>query len=839
MSMQTSAVINKSALRQQFVIATALLAGILTLSAFLSLFFSERRQVFSDYAIAFEDLDRSLHQLQLYLEIEAQGVDTDLLERAEEDVLHHAIAVYELLERNDIDSNDPENEADRNEEKAWNPEDFDADVAELRAKYRLGGKQFPDAFTEAWEDKDIDYAAAGLREPLEISVMEALGYIHELFEVKRNNPNAGAEIMDIKMELLDRFEETIVYKIDPALHAVRQQLESARANAQSFTEFVIFTVLFAGLSVTALNFFALFMPLERRILAAQNAMVTAHNEREKLFAELEVRVAERTADYKAAAEAAKKADQAKSEFLANMSHEIRTPLNGIMGMAELLSLTDLSAKQKNFADIISRSSNALTTIINDILDFSKIDAGKITLAETPFNMRTVVEEVASLVSSRVETKNLELITRFHPDLHEEFIGDDGRLRQILMNLVGNAVKFTNTGHILINVSGLRADGKYELEISVEDTGIGIPEDKRDAIFEKFSQVDNSATREYEGTGLGLAICRMLIEKMGGRIGVDSQLGRGSTFWFKLTLPMHGKLERAQRLPKEITGARTLIIDDNEASRAVLLEQAEAWGLDPTACAAAVEGITALEDAHSQDNPFDLIIMDCQMPVMDGKEAANRIRANAAFDHVPIIMLTPISHQGDTDDYKRIGIEAYLTKPVRSSELFETVLRVTADSRAQALTEVVWAEKSDNLPAEEPPVISAKPLILVVEDNVVNQIVATKILDALGYDHVVAENGKVGLEMLSQHKPDLVMMDISMPVMNGYEATKEIRKLDASEGGHTLIVGVTANALAGDREKCLEAGMDDYLPKPVNLDKLSKCLEKQLQPKNNEASRGAA
>ncbi len=544
--------------------------------------------------------------------------------------------------------------------------------------------------------------------------------------------------------------------------------------------------------------------------------------------------------------AADAANAAKSEFLANMSHEIRTPMNGVMGMAELLSRTELNTKQKNFADIILKSGNALITIINDVLDFSKIDSGQLTLDLQPFNLKAVVEDVASLVATKIDEKNLELIVRFHPNMPEEYVGDDGRIRQILMNLVGNAVKFTDAGHILINVSGSQNGDEAELSIRVEDTGIGIPTNQLEAVFDKFNQIDNSATRKFEGTGLGLAICQMLVQKMDGDIGVESDLGSGSTFWFKIILPVHKSGARKLRLPKDITGSRVLIVDDNQVNREILIEQLDSWGMQSVACSSASNGLAALAESIRIETPFDLIIMDYQMPVMDGFEATRRIRAEKEFKDIPMIMLTSVCNEAETSDYRRIGIQAHLLKPARSSQLFETIVDVISDAQVAKLKTVI--EPQSHIMTERPRRAASttttsttinKNKILVAEDNDVNQCVISEILDSLGYDYRIAEDGKVAVDLFMDYRPDVILMDVSMPVMNGMEATSEIRKRDAENETHTIIVGLTANALKGDREKCLNAGMDDYVAKPVDIDQLEACIDKWIRQTKNEAVKAAS
>ncbi len=556
------------------------------------------------------------------------------------------------------------------------------------------------------------------------------------------------------------------------------------------------------------------------------AMRNADEERETFVHRLESTVAERTQKLQAAAEAAQRADKAKSEFLANMSHEIRTPMNGIMGMAELLDRTELSPKQRSFAEIILKSTNSLLTIINDILDFSKIEAGKIELDEQPFNLKSIVEEIASLVSMQADEKGLEMIMRFHPRLPEEFIGDDGRIRQILMNLIGNAIKFTDQGHVLITVLGVQAGDRCNLEVRVEDTGIGIPSDKLESIFEKFSQVDNSTTRKYEGTGLGLSICRTLVEKMGGSIGVESELGRGSAFWIKLNLPIHGEGEAVKGFPQDIVGARALIVDDNEVNRTILSEQLTSWGLVPTACASAQAGLAKLEESQRLRTNFSLVIMDFQMPHMDGAEAARRIRAHPVFVDLPIVMLSSVSQEGSTAEFRRMPLTAQLVKPAPSSVLFNAIIKVMSDARMAKPHEV--ANPTSDLPAAltMAPRASAKGVrVLVAEDNEINQVVIAEILEVLGHSYRIAANGREALAILADYDPHVTLMDVSMPEMNGLEATVAIRKLDIQNGTHTVIVGLTANALKGDRTTCLCAGMDDYLAKPVHIDQLGACIDK--------------
>ena len=377
------------------------------------------------------------------------------------------------------------------------------------------------------------------------------------------------------------------------------------------------------------------------------------------------------------------ADRAKSEFLANMSHEIRTPMNGVLGMAELLAKSDLTPKQKMFTDIIVKSGNALLTIINDILDFSKIDAGQLVLDPAPFNLAEAIEDVATLVSTRAKEKDLELIVRVEPKCQEMFIGDVGRIRQIITNLLGNAVKFTESGHVLIDVTGEQIDTETRLRISVTDTGIGIPAEKLRLVFDKFSQVDASSTRRHEGTGLGLAITSRLVHLMDGEIGVESTEGKGSTFWFTLTLANVGKPQGRRSTPIDITGARVLIVDDNAVNRAILSEQMGSWAFDSCAAESGAEGLGVLQAAAAFGVPVDCVVLDYQMPGMTGADVARIVRSTPAIENTPIVMLTSVDQSLSNSAYRDLGIEAQLIKPARSSALLETLVSTIQKHRAHA------------------------------------------------------------------------------------------------------------------------------------------------------------
>ncbi|MET2832727.1 response regulator [Mesorhizobium shangrilense] len=535
---------------------------------------------------------------------------------------------------------------------------------------------------------------------------------------------------------------------------------------------------------------------------------------------------------------AEAADRAKSEFLANMSHEIRTPMNGVLGMAELLAKTELTPRQKTFTDVIVKSGNALLTIINDILDFSKINAGQLTLDPAPFRLSEAVEDVATLVSARVAEKNLELIVRVDPRLPAFVVGDAGRFRQIITNLLGNAVKFTEKGHVLIDVGGDIIDGVVQLKVRVEDTGIGIPAEKLQNVFEKFAQVDGSSTRRHEGTGLGLAIAARLVDLMGGKIGVESEIGRGSVFWFAVPLPAHQAQQRDEIVPVDVTGARVLVIDDNPVNREILLEQLRSWSFDCAAAESGAVGLAFLDRAFQLGAAVDCIILDYQMPGMNGADVARAIAADSRLNIIPVVLLTSV----DQVDFGRMiidyGISAHLTKPARSAVLLGTVISVIQKARAQGSKAQFVREpvavaqpsvpaftviRGPAMPVSTAPESTVTPNgpidILIAEDNDVNQLVFGQILNGLGLSYRIAGNGRTAVEMYRALRPKLILMDVSMPEMNGYEATRAIRTMEATTGSHIPIIGVTAHALKGDRDKCLEAGMDDYLPKPVSPDRL--------------------
>ncbi len=665
-------------------------------------------------------------------------------------------------------------------------------------------------------------ATADLRDFVELAKEWKMQYVRSKQE---NNQTSMLTLLQDRAALELEIERVFadIYKLQEEItHLIQQEMEDLFEKIEASLAAQWQTITFLG-SLAFVGFLIVAYVLSRRI---RRQVIELNDARKQAMA----------------------AAQAKSEFLATMSHEIRTPMNGVIGMTGLLLETPLSKDQHDFAVTIQQSADSLLAILNDILDFSKIDAGKLEFETIDFDLGNVVEESIELIANRAAEKNLELVGLISAQIPTAVRGDPGRLRQVLLNLLSNAIKFTKQGEVTAQVQLVeQTEEIIRVRFDITDTGIGISEEAQARLFQAFSQADSSTTREYGGTGLGLVICQKLVERMGGQIGLTSQPGTGSTFWFTVPLDrQHPSATRSSGTAQvDLKGRRLLCVDQTASNLELLSCYAKDWGMECVTSQSPTTALRALQEADTQQRPFDLAVIEMQMPEINGFELAQMLKAHPSWGRLPLILLTAIGKRGDGQKARDAGFSGFVTKPIRKSELYNcltTVLGLRSNTHQETYTDPLVTIHSLREMSRQ-----TNSRILVVDDHRVNQQLAVLMLERLGHRAEVAVNGKEAVEVISQRPFDLVFMDCHMPEMDGYQATRTIRAWEqkqrrtyissehSSEPSHSSpspmthlpIIAMTANAMKGDRERCLEAGMDDYVTKPIQKEELAKVIEQWL------------